>query len=109
MPQARAAPAPGPARAAPTAEPATRAEPGRGRPGGGYRVPDAPEGQSRCPRLAPRGVLALGPAPGESASRMPGAGAVVLAVPAAPSAAVARAVTASARTAWPPPPGGGPP
>jgi hypothetical protein len=66
---------------------------------GRYKGTQHADGQKLITRLAASGCLVIWIAPGGTANTMTGARVVILAGPAATSAAVARAVTASARTA----------
>ncbi len=66
---------------------------------GRYKGTQHADGQKLITRLAASGCLVIWIAPGDTASIMTGAKVVILADPAATSQAVARAVTASARTA----------
>jgi hypothetical protein len=66
---------------------------------GRYKGTQHADGQKLITRLAASGCLVIWIAPSDTASTMSGARVVILADPAATSAAVARAVTASARTA----------
>jgi hypothetical protein len=66
---------------------------------GRYKGTQHPDGQKLITRLAASGCLVIWIAPSDTASTMTGAKVVILADPAATSQAVARAVTASARTA----------
>ena len=66
---------------------------------GRYKGTQHADGQKLITRLAASGCLVIWIAPGDTASTMTGARVVILADPAATSQAVARAVTASARTA----------
>jgi uncharacterized protein with von Willebrand factor type A (vWA) domain len=66
---------------------------------GRYKGTQHADGQKLITRLAASGCLVIWIAPSETASTMTGARVVILDDPAATSAAVARAVTASARTA----------
>ena len=66
---------------------------------GRYKGTQHADGQKLITRLAASGHLVIWIAPSESATTMTGARVVILADPAATSAAVDRAVAASARTA----------
>ena len=66
---------------------------------GRYKGTQHADGQKLITRLAASGCLVIWIAPSDTANTMTGAKVVILADPAATSAAVARAVTASARTA----------
>jgi VWA domain containing CoxE-like protein len=66
---------------------------------GRYKGTQHTDGQQLITRLAASGCLVIWIAPGDTASTMKGARVVILADPAATSAAIARTVTASARTA----------
>jgi len=66
---------------------------------GRYKGTQHADGQKLITRLADSGCLVIWIAPGDTATTMTGARVVILADPAATSQAVARAVTASARTA----------
>ena len=66
---------------------------------GRYKGTQHADGQKLITRLAASGCLVIWIAPSDTANTMTGAQVVILADPAATSAAVARAVTASARTA----------
>ena len=66
---------------------------------GRYKGTQHADGQKLITRLAASGCLVIWIAPSDTANTMTGARVVILADPAATSAAVARAVTASARTA----------
>jgi hypothetical protein len=66
---------------------------------GRYKGTQHADGQKLITRLAASGCLVIWIAPSDTASTMTGARVVILADPAATSAAVARAVAASARTA----------
>ena len=66
---------------------------------GRYKGTQHADGQKLITRLAASGCLVIWIAPSDTASTMAGAKVVILADPAATSQAVARAVTASARTA----------
>ena len=66
---------------------------------GRYKGTQHADGQKLITRLAASGCLVIWIAPSDTASTMTGTRVVILADPAATSAAVARAVTASARTA----------
>ena len=69
---------------------------------GRYKGTQHVDEQKLITRLAASGCLVIWIAPSDTANTMTGARVVILADPAATSAAVARAVTASARTARPP-------
>jgi uncharacterized protein with von Willebrand factor type A (vWA) domain len=66
---------------------------------GRYKGTQHADGQKLITRLAASGCLVIWIAPSDTANTMTGAKVVILADPAATSQAVARAVTASARTA----------
>lgn len=66
---------------------------------GRYKGTQHADGQKLITRLAASGCLVIWIAPSDTANTMTGARVVILADPAATSAAVARAVAASARTA----------
>jgi hypothetical protein len=66
---------------------------------GRYKGTQHADGQKLITRLAASGCLVIWIAPSDTANIMTGARVVILADPAATSAAVARAVAASARTA----------
>ena len=66
---------------------------------GRYKGTQHADGQKLITRLAASGCLVIWIAPSDTANTMAGARVVILADPAATSAAIARAVTASARTA----------
>ena len=66
---------------------------------GHYKATQHADGQKLITRLVASGCLVIWIAPSDTASTMSGTRVVILADPAATSAAVARAVTASARTA----------
>jgi hypothetical protein len=65
---------------------------------GRYKGTQHADGQKLIGRLAASGCLILWIAPSDTANTMTGARVVILTDPAATSAAIARAVTASART-----------
>ena len=66
---------------------------------GRYKGTQHADGQKLITRLAASGCLVIWIAPGDTASTMTGARVLILADPAATSAAIAKAVTARARTA----------
>ena len=66
---------------------------------GRYKGTQHADGQKLITRLVASGCLVIWIAPGDTANTMAGARVVILADPAATSAAIAKAVTASARTA----------
>ena len=66
---------------------------------GRYKGTQHADGQKLITRLAASGCLVIWIAPSDTANTMAGAKVVILDDPAATSAAVARAVAASARTA----------
>jgi len=66
---------------------------------GRYKGTQNADGQKLVTRLAASGCQVIWIAPGDTASTMKGARVVILADPAATSAAIAKAVTARARTA----------